>query len=235
VLMAATDADLEVEECVRRDLHMLREAMNDEIDYSRTLDNASAAYHTEFLRQVRSGTIPTTAIALRNRCKKYVEAPADRRDIILRSKDDLRDIYARKHRRPAPSSWTPKTLIEKIMEDAPATAAEGAMSFEQDLMDTIVGQMCLPRLSDEAQEACQIGHEMEPILAREMMTLSKNKSIPLVIEEVNSVGLVEKTGQSSKPRSTAFLESRMVRKERSFFWSSKLESLNLRRRRRRTS
>ena len=40
------------------------------------------------------------------------------------------------------------------------------VSFEQDVMNTIVAQMCLPHLSDAAKEACEKGHEMEPVVEK---------------------------------------------------------------------
>ena len=51
------------------------------------------------------------------------------------------------------------------------------VSFEQDVMNTIVAQMCLPHLSDaaKAKEACKKGHEMEPVYSKHLMKLSKEQ------------------------------------------------------------
>ena len=62
--------------------------------------------------------------------------------------------------------------IEKITEDVGEEALED-VSFEQDVMNTIVAQMCLPHLSDAAKEACEKGHEMEPVYSKHLMKLSK--------------------------------------------------------------
>mmetsp|Transcript_21077 Transcript_21077/g.32566 ORF Transcript_21077/g.32566 Transcript_21077/m.32566 type:complete len:84 (-) Transcript_21077:36-287(-) len=60
-----------------------------------------------------------------------------------------------------------RKLFEKITEDVDEEALED-VSFEQDVMNTIVAQMCLPHLSDaaKAKEACKKGHEMEPVYSK---------------------------------------------------------------------
>ena len=49
-----------------------------------------------------------------------------------------------------------KKLIEKITEDVDEEALEDA-SFEQEVMNTIVAQMCLPHLSEQLNRLARRG------------------------------------------------------------------------------
>eukprot|EP00985_Skeletonema_marinoi_P027701 scaffold23141_cov133-Skeletonema_marinoi.AAC.6 len=144
-----------------RDLHGFRDLMWRRLR-SRCFEFCIRDNLAEFLRQVRCSLPATrTHMILLERCMKHVEEPLLTRDYILRNKKDLGDIYKRKHGKQATGSWGVKKLIEKITEDVDEEALED-VSFEQEVMNTIVAQMCLPHLSDAAKENCEKGHEMEP-------------------------------------------------------------------------
>lgn len=189
--------DLTIEETAKRDLHLFHSGAFDQdehfVDQVLNDGDKNADYYSEFLRQLRCSLRPSTNTdTLKKHCIKYVETSEEKRHLVLRSKDDLRIIYRRKHGRPHAESWSNKVLIEKILEDADDTTGVEDGCFEQDFMNTIVGNMSLTRLSNEAQENCAIGHQMEPIFAKEFMALSKSGSIPYDVEDISTVGLVQK-------------------------------------------
>ena len=148
-------------------------------------------YLKEFLRQVK-GTQSGNQSTLVNRCKQWIEAPAERRKYIFKSKPELRTIYTAKHGKQPKVSWTAKTLTDKIVEEP---SSHEANSFEQDVMNAIVGNGVLTRLSIQATESCAKGHEMEPIYSTELMKRAKDGNFPYgILEEIDSVGTVQKRG-----------------------------------------
>jgi len=154
--------------------------------------DATTPYLDEFLRQIRGGTASALS-AKKNRCKKWIEAPADRRKYVLMKKDKLQEEYTRKHGKPFAASWTPATLIKEILKEA---APEEPSSFEQDVMNAIVGNSVLTKMSDDANESCTKGHEMEPVFAAELMKRAKDGQFPFgTLEEISTVGTVQKTGE----------------------------------------
>jgi len=157
------------------------------------LDNADGPYVDEFLRQIRGGTA-SSANAKKNRCKKWAKAPDDQRRYVLMKKDKLQEEFTRKHGKPFAASWTPATLIKEILKDA---EPQEEASFEQDMMDTIVGSGVLTQLSGDAAENCTKGQEMEPVFAAEIMKKAKAGEFGFggKLEEVVTVGTVQKTDE----------------------------------------
>ena len=199
LMTLGSDDELTAEEKARRDLHMLRiGAWDSATVFIETVLNSATAtteYLKEFLRQVRSSSIPSNPESLRKRCVKYAEAPDEEREFVLRGKEDLRRIYEHKHGKPATTSWQPKKLIEKIIEEVDTSTAAAGEGYEQDLMNAIVANMKLTRLSNAAKENCAKGHDMEPVLAEQLLELSKSGDIPYNVEEISSVGLVQKDNE----------------------------------------
>ena len=155
------------------------------------IDSSSTTYLKEFLRQVK-GSQAGQQSTLVNRCKKWIEAPAERRKYILKSKPELRILYTAKHGKGYVESWSAKVLIDKILEDV---SPEDVDSFHQDIMNAIVGNSVLTRLSDEATESCTKGHEMESKYSAELMESARNGNFPYgTLEEISSVGTVQKKG-----------------------------------------
>ena len=157
------------------------------------VESAEAPYLREFMRQVR-GSVSGNAVALVKRCKKWINAPKDEQKYIFMSKTKLRQIFTAKHGRPHIDSWSVTQLIQNILSNQ---QPQEAISFEQDLIDSIVGNCCLTRLSDGAADSCAIGHEMEPIYSKQLMELSKVGKFPYCkeVEEINTIGTVQKTGK----------------------------------------
>ena len=62
-------------------------------------------------------------------------------------------------------------------------------------MNAIVGNSVLTRLSDDATESCDKGHDMEPIYSAEWIKSAKDGNFPFgTLEEISSVGTVQKSG-----------------------------------------
>ena len=154
--------------------------------------DATGPYLDEFLRQIRGGTASSPS-AKKNRCKKWIEAPADKRKYILKKIPDLQQLYTNKHGKPHKSSWGAAALITEILKDS---APEEPSTFEQDVMDAVVGNSVLTKMSDDANESCTKGHEMEPVFAAELMKRAKAGEFPYgSLEEISTVGTVQKTGE----------------------------------------
>ena len=162
-------------------------------DLTAIVMDATTPYLDEFLRQIRGGTASTPS-AKKNRCKKWIAEPADRRKYILKKPSELQQIYTSKHGKPHKSSWSAATLITEILKDS---VPQEDVSFEQDMMNTIVGNGVLPQLSKDAAESCAKGHELEPVYAAEIMKKAKAGEFGFggTLEGVATVGTVQKRGK----------------------------------------
>ena len=163
-------------------------------DLTAIVNDASSGYMKEFLRQVRGSITSSNVDTLRKRAKKWIDATSDeKRKLVYKGKQELQKIYTAKHGRQPATSWGPSVLMTKICQEV---APQEAITFEQSILNSIVGNCTLTRLSDDAAESCQKGHELEPIFSKELLKLSKERKIPLEVEEICTVGTVQMSGKA---------------------------------------
>ena len=104
-------------------------------------------------------------------------------------KGNLKAAYSQKHGKQPSFSWNSNKLIDEILKDKEELEED---SFEQDMMDAIIGNASLTPLNDSAKENCAKGHEMEPIYTKELMKMSKKGDLPLKLLEASSVRVTKK-------------------------------------------
>ncbi len=68
--------------------------------------------------------------------------------------------------------------------------------LEQDVMNTIVGNISLHQLNDDAKESCEKGHEMEHIFSKDLMRYTKEGKFPYGhLDEITTIGIAAKQGE----------------------------------------
>ena len=192
--------DDNVIDSVRLDLLSFNESDDDLPERIRTLksktDNAPIEYLNEFLRQVgHSMTASNNANTLRGRVNKWIAAKPEEQRYILKSLSDLQSMHDRKTGKPHAPTWSRPKLIEKILahED---NGPEEDVSFEQDIMDAVVGNSSLTPLTDKAKANCAKGHEMEGEYCKELMRHASQGSFQFgELREISSLGVVHKNSK----------------------------------------
>ncbi|EJK71390.1 hypothetical protein THAOC_07177, partial [Thalassiosira oceanica] len=184
-----------VVDSVRLDLLSFNESDAELSERIRTLksktENAPVEYLNEFLRQVgHSLTASSNKSVLLGRVNKWIQAKPEEQCYILKSLSDLQSVYERKTGQPHAPSWTRAKIIEKILAHEDEGPEEEA-SFEQDIMDAVVGNSSLTPLADKAKENCAKGHEMEGEYCKEL--IRNAHQFPFgELREISSLGVVQK-------------------------------------------
>ena len=112
---------------------------------------------------------------------------------VLTNKTSLQEAYQKRINKKPPASLTVEKLIASLVKSIETPPEKETL--EQDSMYTVLGGLGLPNFKNEAKQNCEKGHEMEKVYTKQLMNLALNDFPYGKLEQITSVGLIQKKGE----------------------------------------